>query len=204
MFYDIIQFKNHGGNEMNGNNDTGFDYNGGIYEDDELRQKKKKKTKVLFIVLIVAAVVFVGASLAAGILNRERPQTFEITGLQITLTNKFQIEKETQGDYYLYLESNYVACEIFAADPIDIKNMEEAKDFYKREFDLKDVQLYKKDGLTYFTCREDFEDGEALSSTVFMYEHNGYVYMVWFATHPENMEDFLPQFREWAQTVVLD
>ena len=130
---------------MNGNNDTGFDYNGGIYEDDELRQKKKKKTKVLFIVLIVAAVVFVGASLAAGILNRERPQTFEITGLQITLTNKFQIEKETQGDYYLYLESNYVACEIFAADPIDIKNMEEAKDFYKREFDLKYVQLYKKD-----------------------------------------------------------
>ena len=189
---------------MNNKDEMGMDYNDKVYMDDELQQKKKKKTKIWFIVLIVAAVVFVGASLAAGILNMERPKTFKITGLQITLTNKFEIEKETQSDYYLYLESDYVLCEIFAADPIDIKTMEEAKDFYKREFNLKDVQLYKKDGLTYFTCSEDYDDGETLSSAVFMYEHNGYVYMVWFAAYPENMEDFLPQFREWAQTVVLD
>lgn len=188
---------------MNNKDDMGMDYNDKVYMDDELQQKKKKRTKIWFIVLIVAAVVFVGASLAAGILNMERPQTFSIRGAKITLTNKFKVDEETKDDCYIFLTDEYAACEFFVADPVEIKTVEAAKDYYKNLYDLKNVQFYNRDGLSYFTCTEDVEEGYVLSNVIFLFDKDGVIYIAWFSTPEENYGDYKEKFEEWAKTATV-
>lgn len=188
---------------MNNNDEKEMDYNEKVDMDGGLNEKKEKHIETRFIILIVAVASLIVAALAAGILNMERPKTYGIEGLSITLTNKFDIEDETHTDYYVFLGGEFCSCELFITDPQDAATMDGAKDFYSDHFKLRDVKSYNTEGLSYFTCKEDADDC-VYSSAVFLFENKNLVYVVWFTTLEEGFEDNLPQLREWAKTVVLE
>ena len=188
-----------------------FDNNDGEESKAFRAQSKKKRPKALVIVPIVIAVsmvaVMIGGAVVTGLLNRSRPETFKIADASVTLTNKFTAESSEESgvedEYYLYASSRDVICEFFLADPADIKTIDDAENFYALYFGLQNVQRYKREGLTYFTCTEQGTE-TLLSSVVFMFEKNDTVHMLWFSTLPEDSEKYMTKFMEWAKTVVID
>ncbi len=190
-----------------------FDNNDGEEAKAFRAESKKKRPKALVIVPIIVAVSMVvfmiGGAVLTGLINRERPQTFKIADASITLTNKFRAEEQTETDYflnnyYLYISSSSVICELFLADPTGIKTVDDLENYYKTEFDLNDVKRYNRDGLTYFTCTEENDDGYQLFDAVFMFEKNNTVHAVWFTTGSENANKYMPKFIEWAKTTVIE
>ena len=174
-------------------------------EADAKAKKVFVRNRILGLVIGVSVVLL--AVFLASLFLRERPETFKIADASVTLTNKFTAESAgesgVEDEYYLYASSRDVICEFFLADPADIKTVDDAENFYALYFGLQNVQRYKREGLTYFTCTEQGTE-TLLSSVVFMFEKNDTVHMLWFSTLPEDSEKYMTKFMEWAKTVVID
>lgn len=192
-----------GKNHFNPSNGNAFLFNG--VSDREVLQKRRSNKRKGIIVFLVCIALGVVIGLLPSILSKPNPKTFVSNeGIRITLTDEFS-RKDYEGFTDCYVSSN-ISVMLFKEgfyEYYDISDytVEEYGDGFLEANELTSCTLEKIDGLTYFEYSQVSDLSKEYGYFGVIFKDDDAFWVVQFSAYLEDMEEYKPQFIEWAKTI---
>ena len=172
-------------------------------------ENRKKGAKIGTIVLIVAAIVglLIGYPLGRKFISAKKaePKTFEVSGMQITLTNEFA---ETEVEPYLAAYDSKKVAVFVVRESIDdflgadTLSLADYAMLVIQANGLEEDSLRWEGDMPYLTY--DYTNptsGTTYRYFCYMYRSEEAFWVIQFATPAETVEEFIPKIIQWAKSV---
>ncbi|MGM9642646.1 MAG: hypothetical protein ACI3XI_05490 [Eubacteriales bacterium] len=180
----------------------------GITDEEILKSRKRSNVKGVFIlVLCIIIGVVIGLLLNFDVfMNIEKPQTFNCTDFDITLSTAFEAQAKDGKYYFLSDECSLVVFEYDYDEYANLKGMNDAEllDLFKESgFIASDAELAVVEGFSVVEYVTESDSGNlGKYFTVFMRDEEG-VFIFEFGSFPEHYEKYRPMFVEWTKSIKL-
>jgi hypothetical protein len=195
-----------GQNRYNPTNGNAFQFDG--QADEAVLANRRKNTKRGLIILIAAVIAGFVLGIVIGLLEHPEPKTFRVLdGLEITLTDEFEIDTEEYDLVVLTTYDNIVGIYRYGFDEALLPSFSEMTDkeygeYVAEMFELTDVEMQSRDGVWYFEYVEAI-DGDDLYSLHTVFKGEDAFWSVEFTCFADEKDEWIDQYWEWTDSVQL-
>lgn len=178
--------------------------------DEDVLRNRKKGFRIGLVVLILAILFGFAVGTVVGdmivtsmYISNAEPQTFHVSGMQITLTDEF--EKQNAQGYTAAYSSDTVAVVVLKESFAQVSGQLTLEEYGKQVIRVNgmNTSLKTEDGIMYFEFDADTGDG-TYHYVAAIFKGPDAFWLVQFATRQKNASKLRDDIFDWAKTVTFE